>query len=110
MDNVILVLCNVPDEAVGRTIADALVEQGLAACVNLLPVVQSVYRWQGKVESASETTLLIKSAASRYLEVEQAIAKLHPYDVPEIICLPVNAGLPAYLQWVLAETRKPFDV
>jgi periplasmic divalent cation tolerance protein len=109
MDNVILVLCNVPDEASGQLIATQVVEQGLAACVNLLPVVQSVYRWQGSVERATETTLLIKSAASRYLELEQAIRKLHPYDVPEIICLPVSAGLPAYLQWVLAETGKPIN-
>jgi periplasmic divalent cation tolerance protein len=109
MDNVILVLCNVPDEAAGQAIANAVVEQGLAACVNLLPVVQSVYRWQGKIERATETTLLIKSSAGRYPELEQAIRARHPYDVPEILCLPVQAGLPAYLQWVLDETRKPID-
>lgn len=109
MDNVILVLCNVPDEATGQVIASAVVEQGLAACVNLLPVVQSVYRWQGKIERAMETSLLIKSSAGRYAELEQAIRARHPYEVPEILCLPVQAGLPAYLQWVLDETRKPID-
>ena len=101
----LLVIANCPDEACANRIALAVVEAGLAACVNLLPRVQSVYRWQGAVESASEVPLLIKTTAGRYGELEAAIRALHPYDVPEIIALPIAQGLPAYLDWLAAETR-----
>ena len=100
----IIVLTNVPDAATAETIARSLVEGRLAACVNILPAMNSVYRWEGKIEQAVETVLLIKSTQSRYAELENAIAKLHPYDVPEIIALPIVAGLPAYLWWVASET------
>lgn len=100
----IVVVCNAPDEAVAGRIAAALVERRLAACVNILPAVQSVYRWQGKLETASESPLLIKTVAARYPEVEALIRELHGYEVPEIIALPVSAGLPAYLDWVAAES------
>ena len=101
----LLVITNCPDEEVANRIALALVEEQLAACVNLLPRVQSVYRWQGAIESASEVPLLIKTTAGRYTELEAAIRELHPYDVPEIIALPIAQGLPAYLDWLAAETR-----
>lgn len=101
----LLVIANCPDEACANRIALAVVEAGLAACVNLLPRVQSVYRWQGAIESASEVPLLIKTTAGRYAELEAAIRALHPYDVPEIIALPIAQGLPAYLDWLAAETR-----
>ena len=101
----LLVIANCPDEACANRIALAAVEAGLAACVNLLPRVQSVYRWQGAIESASEVPLLIKTTAGRYGELEAAIHALHPYDVPEIIALPIAQGLPAYLDWLAAETR-----
>lgn len=101
----LLVIANCPDEACANRIALAVVEAGLAACVNLLPRVQSVYRWQGAIESASEVPLLIKTTAGRYTELEAAIRELHPYDVPEIIALPIAQGLPAYLDWLAAETR-----
>ena len=101
----LLVIANCPDEACANRIALAVVEAGLAACVNLLPRVQSVYRWQGAIESASEVPLLIKTTAGRYTELETAIRALHPYDVPEIIALPIAQGLPAYLDWLAAETR-----
>ena len=101
----LLVIANCPDEACANRIALAVVEAGLAACVNLLPRVQSVYRWQGAIESASEVPLLIKTTAGRYSELETAIRALHPYDVPEIIALPIAQGLPAYLDWLAAETR-----
>ena len=100
----LLVIANCPDEACANRIALAVVEAGLAACVNLLPRVQSVYRWQGAIESASEVPLLIKTTAGRYTELEAAIRELHPYDVPEIIALPIAQGLPAYLDWLAAET------
>ena len=100
----LLILCNCPDEEVANRIALAVLESGLAACVNILPRVQSLYRWQGKIESATEIPLLIKSTAANYPALEAAIQKLHPYDIPEIIALPVERGLPAYLNWVAAET------
>ena len=100
----LLVLTNCPDEEVANTIALAIVEARLAACVNILPRVQSIYRWQGRVESATEIPLLIKSTAASYPALESLIRRHHPYDVPEIIALPVTHGLPAYLNWVAAET------
>lgn len=106
----LLVLVNVPDDATAHAIARSLVEQRLAACVNLLPAVRSVYRWQGTVEEAAETTMLIKTTHARYAELEVAINAAHPYEVPEIVALPVAAGLPAYLGWVESETKKDVDV
>jgi periplasmic divalent cation tolerance protein len=106
MDTPLLVISNVPDITVANTIAAAIVEQQAGACVNILPAVQSVYRWQGKVETAMEVTLLVKTVNSRYAVLEQLIVSLHPYDTPEIIAIPVTAGLPAYLQWIAQETTK----
>lgn len=100
----LLVITNCPDEASANAIALAVVEARLAACVNILPRVQSVYRWQGAVESTSEIPLLIKTTAANYPALEKTIAGLHPYTVPEIIALPIAQGLPAYLNWVAAET------
>lgn len=100
----LLVITNCPDEASANAIALAVVEARLAACVNILPRVQSIYRWQGSVESATEIPLLIKTTAANYPALEQAITKLHPYEIPEIIALPIAQGLPAYLNWVAAET------
>jgi periplasmic divalent cation tolerance protein len=89
-----------------QRIALAVVEAQLAACVNILPRVQSIYRWQGVVESATEIPLFIKSTAANYPALEKLIAALHPHAVPEIIALPITQGLPAYLNWVAAETLK----
>lgn len=102
----LLIITNCPDEATASTIALAVVEDGLAACANLLPRVQSIYRWQGSIESASEIPLLLKSTAANYPALEKRIAELHPYDVPEIIALPITRGLPAYLNWLAEETLK----
>ena len=99
-----LVITNCPDEETANRIALAVVEAQLAACVNILPRVQSIYRWQGAVESAVEVPLLIKTTAAAYPALEAAIRESHPYDVPEIIALPITAGLPAYLNWLAAET------
>jgi len=103
----LLVLTNCPDEESANTIALALVEERLAACVNILPRVQSIYRWEGAVESATEIPLLIKATAANYSALETAIRDRHPYTVPEIIALPVERGLPAYLDWVATETTQP---
>lgn len=106
----LLIISNVPDQATARRIAEELVGMRAAACVNILPAIHSVYRWEGKVENAEEITIMVKSTADRYDEIETAIKRLHPYEVPEIIALPVTHGLPAYLQWLISETRKDVDV
>lgn len=103
--DVLLVLCNTPNADCAARIARALVEQGLAACVNILSPCRSVYRWQGKVEEAEEVPLLIKTTAQRYADMQVRLRELHPYEVPEIIAVPVSTGLPAYLDWVTEETR-----
>jgi periplasmic divalent cation tolerance protein len=110
MQQTLLVLTNAPDTVTAQVIAHSVVEQKLAACVNLLPNVLSVYRWQGVVEEASEVTLLIKTTQAGYTELETAIRAAHPYDVPEIIALPIETGLPAYLNWISAEMKKDVDV
>jgi periplasmic divalent cation tolerance protein len=107
MTDVLLVVTNCPDEAVADRIALALVEQKLAACVNRLTPVDSIYRWQGKVERATEVPLLIKTTRERYGELEQAIRQLHPYEVPEIIALPIEFGHAPYLRWIGAQTTPP---
>ncbi len=100
----LMILTNCPDEATANAIALTLVEEKLAACVNLLPRVQSIYRWQGKIDSASEIPLLIKSTANAYPALEKRLQELHPYELPEIIAWPISQGLPAYLNWLAAET------
>lgn len=110
MDQVLLVLTNLADAGSADRLARALVEQRLAACVNMLPAVRSIYRWNDAVEEAAEVTLLIKTTAARYAELEQAILALHPYELPEVIAVPVSAGLPGYLGWIANETRKDIDV
>ncbi|HEY1120285.1 MAG TPA: divalent-cation tolerance protein CutA [Haloferula sp.] len=94
----VVVLCTFPDLDRARQIGAALVERQVAACVNLLPGVESIYRWEGKVERAGEVLGVIKT--TRYADLEVAIRELHPYEVPEIIALPVVAGLPGYLRWL----------
>lgn len=103
---VLLVLTNLPDAASAERIARLLVEQSLAACVNVLGPCTSVYRWKGVVESATEVPLLIKTTAARYPAVQSALRDAHPYELPEIIAVPVDTGLPAYLNWVATETRE----
>jgi periplasmic divalent cation tolerance protein len=101
----ILVISTLPDREHAEKLAHALLEQRLAACVNILPGVRSVYRWQGRVESANETMLLIKTTMACYPALEAAIKERHPYELPEIVAVPINAGLPAYLAWVKTETK-----
>jgi periplasmic divalent cation tolerance protein len=107
MSDTLVVLTNCPDDAVADRIARTLVEQGLAACVNRLAPVDSIYRWRGAVERATETPLLIKTTRERYTMVEQAIRALHPYEVPEIVALDIVAGFMPYLRWITEETQPP---
>jgi periplasmic divalent cation tolerance protein len=104
MEQILIVMTNLPNAQAAEDIASTLVEARLAACVNLLPAVQSVYRWQGKVERTTEVTLLIKTTKRHYAALEAAIRAAHPYELPEVIALPVTTGLPSYLQWVITET------
>jgi periplasmic divalent cation tolerance protein len=103
-DNFLLVLTTLPDRASAERLAALLVEQKLAACASVQAECQSIYRWQGAVESASEVPLQLKTTAARYPALEAAIRAAHPYDVPEIIALPISHGLPAYLSWLATET------
>jgi len=101
----LLVLTNLPERAAAERLAGLLVEQRLAACVNILAPCRSVYRWQGAVRHDEEHPILIKTTAERYPALEQALRSGHPYELPEIIAVPIERGLPAYLQWVAAETK-----
>lgn len=110
MEQSVLVMTNVPDDAVALEMARQLVGQKLAACVNRVPGVRSIYRWQGVIEEADEVTLFIKTTQSRYVELEMAIKMLHPYQVPEIIVLPIAGGSQPYLEWIAQETQKDVNV
>jgi periplasmic divalent cation tolerance protein len=96
----LLALSTFPDEETARTIVRQLVEANLVACGNIISQVESIYRWQGKVELGRETLALFKLTASRYREFEEKLRALHPYEVPEIISCKVDRGLPEYLRWV----------
>jgi periplasmic divalent cation tolerance protein len=103
-DEVLLVLTNLPDRDSAKRIADALIEERAAACVNILAGCDSVYRWQGRIETAGEIPLLIKTTRAAYPRLEAAIRAHHPYELPEIVAVPLCTGLPGYLQWVVQET------
>src|SRR5271154_2615562 len=100
-----IVLSTCADHEQAERIAHRLVEQRLAACVNILPGVQSIYRWQGAVESASEVLMLIKTSSAHSNEVQSTIASLHSYEVPEFLVLPVSGGSESYLAWLDASLR-----
>ncbi len=101
----LLVLTNLPDRAAAERLAGMLIEQRLAACVNILAPCRSVYRWKGAVQHEEEHPMLIKTTAERYPALEKALRECHPYELPEIIAVPIERGLPAYLDWVGAETN-----
>ena len=91
-----------PEIETARRIAQQLVTENLAACANLIPAVESIYRWQDKIENAQEVFGLFKTTATCYTAFQERLQALHPYDVPEIICLRIEDGLPEYLRWVSA--------
>ena len=95
-----LVFCTCPNSQSADGLSRRLVETGLAACVNIVPGLRSVYQWQGKLESATEQLLMIKTRAEAYPELEKTICAHHPYEVPEVISVPIDTGLPAYLAWI----------
>jgi len=97
---ILLGLSTFPDAETARKISSQLVTDKLAACANIIPAIESVYRWQGKVENGNETLVLFKLSEDRRSEFQDKLLSLHPYDVPELIFLPVDSGSPAYLNWV----------
>jgi len=104
MNEILLVITNLPDAPAAARLAQHLIDERAAACVNQLAPCTSTYRWQGKIESAAEVTLLIKTTRAAYPRLEKLISMAHPYELPEIIAVPVTAGLPAYLNWIDNET------
>lgn len=104
-DGLLLILSNVPDQGVAATIARALVDERLAACVNVLGACRSVYRWKAEVEEADEVTLLVKTTRRRHAACQERLKALHPYEVPEIVTIAPDAVWPAYAHWAIAETR-----
>lgn len=103
--NALLVLTNLPDRETAERLAGVLMEKRVAACVNILAPCRSVYRWKGAVQREEEHPVLIKTTAERYPALEAAIRAAHPYELPEIIAVPIEHGLPDYLAWVDAETK-----
>jgi periplasmic divalent cation tolerance protein len=101
-----LILCNCPDSNVAERITTLLLQRKLVACVNVLPAVQSHYIWQGKLEQSTEIPLLIKARKEDFIEIEQVICSLHPYQVPEIIAIATQQVFAPYLQWVEEVTRR----
>jgi periplasmic divalent cation tolerance protein len=100
MSDRIIVLCTVRAPEDAERIARHLVESRLAACVNVVPAVMSIYRWKGKVETDEERLLLIKTRSEQFEALREAIVSLHPYEIPEVIALPIGAGHAPYLTWV----------
>jgi periplasmic divalent cation tolerance protein len=102
----VVVLSTVGKLEDAERIARALVERGLAACVNVVPAVTSIYRWKGKLEQDEERLLVIKTGAERYPALREALVALHPYEVPEVLALPVADGHPPYLEWLDASINE----
>lgn len=107
-DGLLLILSNLPDAEVAAEIAHALVDERLAACVNVLGACRSVYRWRGAIEEADEVTILIKTTRRRHAACQQRLQALHPYEVPEIVTIAPDAVWPAYASWAISETREAF--
>ena len=98
----LLVLTNLPDQDIAKRLAESLVEKRLAACVNILDGCTSVYRWQGDIQNDREIPMLIKTHIDRFAEAREEILRLHPYEVPEIVAVPIAQGFEPYLQWIAA--------
>ena len=96
----IIALCTVPDAATAEKLARILIENHLAACVNIVPRLTSVYYWQGQIETSEELLLLIKTRSDRYPDLEATLRDSHPYELPEIISVPIGQGLDAYFNWI----------
>lgn len=106
-DALLVAITNAPDTQIAQSIARTLVEERLAACVNLLAPCESIYRWQGAVETASEIPMMIKTTRRRWAALSARLVELHPYEVPELIAFAPDALLPAYSAWAISQTREP---
>ena len=102
----LIVLCTVPDDAVAKQIASALVTEQLAACINIVPGITSVYRWKGAIETDMELLLIMKTTATSYPQLQKRISALHPYELPEIIAVSLDRGLPDYLAWITTSLER----
>jgi periplasmic divalent cation tolerance protein len=102
---ILVILVTAPNQEEAVKIGKIVVKERLAACVNIIPVIQSIYRWRGKVLKSQEVLLLFKTTRARYPALEKKIMSIHTYETPEIIALPVKKGLPQYLGWVYSETH-----
>jgi len=100
-DEILLAFSTFPDIDTARRIARQLVTENFAACANIVPAIESIYRWQGKIEQGNETLVLFKTATVRYSAFQEKLKSLHPYDVPEIIACPIDKASPEYLGWVI---------
>ena len=100
MSDAIVILCTCPDEETASRLASGLVEKELVACVNILPGIRSIYRWQGTVQDEPETMMVIKSTRDSFTQLKSWLRENHPYEVPEILALPVGTGLSEYMNWV----------
>jgi len=101
-EEVLLAISTFPDAELARSVSRQLVEQKLAACANIGRGVDSIYHWEGKIEEAQETLVFFKTTRGRFEEFQRVLRSLHPYEVPEIVALPIADGLPAYLEWVVS--------
>lgn len=105
MEDALVVLVTAPSPDQAAELARALVEERLAACGNVLPAIRSIYRWEGKIHDDAEALLVLKTTRGRFEALRERVIALHPYDVPEVLALPVEAGSAPYLAWLAAETR-----
>jgi periplasmic divalent cation tolerance protein len=105
--DIFVILSTCPDAATAERLGRTLVEEALAACVNVLPGLRSIYRWNDAVQCDEEALMIIKTTSIRFAAARERLVALHPYEVPEVVALPVAAGHQAYLEWVAASTRTP---
>lgn len=105
--SLLVCFCTCPDAASATRLADALVDERLAACVNIVPGLRSVYRWKGRVERSDEVLLLVKTTAARLPALSARVLELHPHELPEVVAVEVAGGLSAYLDWVAEQTNDP---
>jgi periplasmic divalent cation tolerance protein len=99
-NKVLLALSTFPDRETAQRVSNQLITEKFAACANILPAVESIYRWKGKTETGNETLVFFKVSEDRQSAFQEKLRSLHPYEVPEIIFIPVSSGLPEYLRWV----------
>jgi periplasmic divalent cation tolerance protein len=104
-DQILLAISTFPDAETANRVAEALVEEKLAACANIIPAVHSIYRWKEKIESAGEVMVFLKTTEDRLVELQEKLRSVHPYEVPELICIKIDRGSPDYLRWVIDNCR-----